>query len=107
MNQEDPMVCRILHEIYLAAFINNCQSTLIYLNNKDPEGKIFTNLLNFSMQWIDCQEEWRIFIIAFTFLMTQEELPDYIKINSPWMIEGVVNLLVQTSKKEAKKAKQK
>lgn len=40
-HSSDNLICRILHEIYLAAFINNCQYTLMFLQEFDQNGIIF------------------------------------------------------------------
>jgi hypothetical protein len=105
---EDPknyLSTRILYEVYLSAMINAPMLTLDYLKSTDPENNVLKQLLEYSGKKIECKEERRLFTVCFTNLMTLPELPDLLRTESKTLIENVVSMLVQTSKKEAKSVK--
>lgn len=74
---------------------------------KDPQGEIIKNLIDYSNGKIESKDERKLYVIAFSHLMSLEELPDFIQQYSQRLIEGAVNLLVQTAHRESQQVKQK
>ena len=96
---------RILYEVFLGALVNRPDLTLAYLEEKDPENIVMTQLFKYSSRNLDCKEERRLFSICFTNLMTLNDLPNFLKQESLSLIENTVKMLAQTSRKEAKLVK--
>lgn len=96
-----------MYEVFLAALINNPLVTLQYLSEKDPNNEVLTRLLQYSEIGLKTGEQRKLVTICFTNLMTLDELPDFVRVQTKSLIHNCVKQLVITQKRKAKQIKSK
>lgn len=98
---------RILFGVILASMVSNYRATFSFLENQNLTDFVMESVLKFSVKKMDNLLERRLYAMALTSLLTQQELPDIVRDKSPRIITKIVDILVRTSIDEAKRVRKK
>ena len=108
--EEQPMnraLKRILFGVILASMVSNYKTTFEYFEAHNMTENIIDQALKYGKKSFSNSLERKLYSMSLTSLLTQPELPDVVRDKSPQIIKMISEILITTSKEEAKIAKKK